>query len=447
MNLETEDNLPKCPDEEIKLPELGCTGIRKKIREKWKEIVTSVKSMEILNEDINKHKRSLFLFATIGLIATVHLIVTLLINASGYRTSSLVNHAHFDKTTKECLDNEDCPWNLVFSELGDKLLLLEMAFKEQASAREGIENAVNNHTTTHMFTTGRLSELISRIENLTVNYEQMDKRVSSLSRRLFSDEIIGFILFVIVMVEVVRQIRPHVRPLIDLIKSKIATMRAKKAHMNGAVMNGMTENEIDRLKDETDTMIRKEEKKQTNSPNISMIPKLGILKNEVCIVLFKYENIPVYTNVVEAMLNQFYDVKVAAVSHPYFMIESQKDINSIPHVKLFIVICNSHGNHTNGGRDLLAVSLKIMKRLGATIIVIIGNDEGSVKLPSHNLYNTNLHLINSIDMMQELAYNNLVFSVQHEMTSFHQTSHFRKTIKTVLNARLNAQCRHLLKAD
>lgn len=98
-----------------------------------------------------------------------------------------MNHAHFDKTTKECLDNEDCPWNLVFSELGDKLLLLEMAFKEQASAREGIENAVNNHTTTHMFTTGRLSELISRIENLTVNYEQMDKRVSSLSRRLFSD--------------------------------------------------------------------------------------------------------------------------------------------------------------------------------------------------------------------------------------------------------------------
>lgn len=63
------------------------------------------------------------------------------------------------------------------------------------------------------------------------------------------------------MVEVVRQIRPHVRPLIDLIKSKIATMRAKKAHMNGAVMNGMTENEIDRPKDETDTMIRKEEKK------------------------------------------------------------------------------------------------------------------------------------------------------------------------------------------
>ncbi|CAC5415759.1 unnamed protein product [Mytilus coruscus] len=177
------------------------------------------------------------------------------------------------------------------------------------------------------------------------------------------------------MVEVVRQIRPHVRPLVDLIKSKIATMRAKKAHMNGAVMNGMTENDIDRPKDETDIMIRKEEKKQTNSPNISMIPKLLILKNEVCIVLFKYRK------------------------HP------------------------------------------------STIIVIIGNDEGSVKLPSHNLYNTNLHLINSIDMMQELAYNNLVFSVQHEMTSFHQTSHFRKTIETVLNARLNAQCRHLLKAD
>lgn len=49
--------------------------------------------------------------------------------------------------------------------------------------------------------------------------------------------------------------------------------------------------------------------------------------------------------------------------------------------------------------------------------------------------------------MQELAYNNLVFSVQHEMSSFHQTSHFRKTIKTVLNARLNSACRNLLKTD
>lgn len=83
----------------------------------------------------------------------------------------------------------------------------------------------------------------------------------------------------------------------------------------------------------------------------------------------------------------------------------------------------------------------------ATIVVIISNDEGSVKLPSHTLYNTNLHLINSIDIMQELAYNNCVFSVMHEMSSHHQASHLRKTIKTVLNARLNAQCRHLLKND
>jgi hypothetical protein len=98
-----------------------------------------------------------------------------------------MNPAHFDRSAKECLDNEACPWNLVFSELGDKLLLLEMAFKEQVTARETIEHAVNNQSNANMFTTGRLSELISKIQNLTMSYEEMDKRVTSLSRRLFSD--------------------------------------------------------------------------------------------------------------------------------------------------------------------------------------------------------------------------------------------------------------------
>lgn len=392
-----------------------------------------------------------FLFATIGLISTVHLIVTLIINASGFKTSSLINTAQFGDSAKECLENEDCPLNLVFSDLSEKLLLLEMAFKEQANARENIESAIHNQSSATSFATGRLSDIITQIQNLTLNYEQMDKRINSLSRRLFSDEIIGFILFLIILAEFIRQVRPHVGPLIVVIKKKIATMKAKKSHMNGVVANGMAvsedEKEVERPKEETEVMEKKVEKKQTNSPNVSMIPKLWNLKNEVCIVLFKYENIPVYNNVVAVMLSQFYDVKVAAVSHPYLMIETQKDINNIPHVKLFIVIANSHGNHSNGGRDLLHVSLKIMKRLGATIVVIISNDEGSVKLPSHTLYNTNLHLINSIDIMQELAYNNLVFSVMHEMSSHHQASHLRKTIKTVLNARLNAQCRHLLKND
>lgn len=117
----------------------------------------------------------------------MHLIVTLIINASGFKTSSLINTAQFGDSAKECLENEDCPLNLVFSDLSEKLLLLEMAFKEQANARENIESAIHNQSSATSFATGRLSDIITQIQNLTLNYEQMDKRINSLSRRLFSD--------------------------------------------------------------------------------------------------------------------------------------------------------------------------------------------------------------------------------------------------------------------
>lgn len=62
------------------------------------------------------------------------------------------------------------------------------------------------------------------------------------------------------MTEVIRQLRPYVRPWVDTLRSKIATMRQGKSHMNGMV-NGMavTEKEVERPKDEV--IVKKEEKR------------------------------------------------------------------------------------------------------------------------------------------------------------------------------------------
>lgn len=62
------------------------------------------------------------------------------------------------------------------------------------------------------------------------------------------------------MTEVIRQLRPYVRPWVDTLRSKIATMRQGKSHMNGMV-NGMavTETEVERPKDEV--IVKKEEKR------------------------------------------------------------------------------------------------------------------------------------------------------------------------------------------
>lgn len=62
----------------------------------------------------------------------------------------------------------------------------------------------------------------------------------------------------------------------------------------------------------------------------------------------------------------------------------------------------------------------------------MANDEGSKKLTAHNMYNTSLRLVQSHEVLQELASTGRVFSIWRELTS-HQLSHLRKIIRSVLN--------------
>lgn len=91
-------------------------------------------------------------------------------------------------------------------------------------------------------------------------------------------------------------------------------------------------------------------------------PKHGVLRNEMCIVLFRKECISIYNSVVETLLSYFTEIKIA--SAPYYVIENISDISKIPHVKLFILVCDSTIYYGSGSKDIRIATLKVLKTWG-----------------------------------------------------------------------------------
>ena len=95
-------------------------------------------------------------------------------------------------------------------------------------------------------------------------------------------------------------------------------------------------------------------------------PKHGVLRNEMCVVLFRRESSSIYSAVVDTLLGYVPDVTLA--SAPYYSIESTGDLRDIPHVKLFLLICDCNVGYSNvvTSRDLRLASIRVMHRLGGT---------------------------------------------------------------------------------
>jgi len=90
------------------------------------------------------------------------------------------------EVAKECLEG-NCPWSHVFSDLTNRLHLLEMAFKEQVVARETIEREVNNQTDLNWFLNEKLGDFTAKLDNLTSHYTLMEKRIAGIASKLRSD--------------------------------------------------------------------------------------------------------------------------------------------------------------------------------------------------------------------------------------------------------------------
>ena len=82
----------------------------------------------------------------------------------------------------------------------------------------------------------------------------------------------------------------------------------------------------------------------------------------MCIVLFRKDCIGIYNSVIETLLSYFTEIKIA--SAPYYVIESVSDISKIPHVKLFILVCDSAINYGSGSRDIRLATIKVLKTWG-----------------------------------------------------------------------------------
>ncbi|KAK7487746.1 hypothetical protein BaRGS_00021013, partial [Batillaria attramentaria] len=293
----------------------------------------------------------------------------------------------------ESCTGESCPWQYVLSDLTNRLHLLEMAFKEQVVAREVIAQEVSNQSDSNLMIEQKLLAFLRRLDEVENLVRRVENRQQELSARLYSDEFIGFMVILAIMVEVLLRVRPRVgqfRPW-------------GVAH-------------------------------QLNINGVSFSPKHGLfLKPELCVVAFRKDHTAL-TNFIDSTLRHLDDVKLSV--RPYYVIESQDHLRQCPRAKLYLVIFEMEERVSSGPRhqdsDLITSTVRYIKSLGATIVLIVTNDEGSKRLTVHALYNTHLRLLQSHEAFQDLTSSGRVFSAWRELTS-HQISHMRKIVKTALS--------------
>ncbi|XP_069125399.1 uncharacterized protein [Argopecten irradians] len=345
------------------------------------------------------------MFSVIGVITTMRWML------SSASSNVLLENGSLT-SAEQCTDinHENCPWSHVFSDLTNRLHLMEMAFKEQVVARETIEREVNNQSDLNTYLNDKLALFNEKLENISKHYEHMELRVSQLASKLRYDEILGFILFLLVLTELILKLEPLVRHWLAM----RGVVRASPSVSTPRKSNG------------------KEVSVKKSSSGCST-PKHIFLRNEMCVLLFRKENNNIYTALIEAMLKNFTEVKLA--SNPFFIIENINDVKNVPPCKLYVVICDCEvsSGKTNGW-DLHIATVKVLRTITVNVVVIVANDEGSKKMVAHSMYNENLRLVHHFDLLHDIASSGKLFSMWQEMSS-HQMSHLRKYMRTVLNVR------------
>ncbi|XP_014767544.1 uncharacterized protein LOC106867245 [Octopus bimaculoides] len=258
-------------------------------------------------------------------------------------------------------------------------------------------------------------------------------------------ESVGFLVIVILVIELVMRFQPRIRLLQFWFKEKNLSSPSSSSSSKQAV-----------------DLRRESPSSSSKNGVLNFSPKHGIsLRNEVCVIMFKKESENIYATLMETLVKQLDNIRLAV--RPFMAVEGQDSLRHLPYSKIFLVFAECLPNKrpaspsspsstsvaltpspssptcptslqtkTNEQVELQIASLKVIKALGANAIVIITNDEGSKRLSGHVLYNAQLRIVQSQDMLQELASKGKLFSIWKELTS-HQISHMRKILLSTLN--------------
>ncbi|KAL4233012.1 hypothetical protein ACF0H5_007698 [Mactra antiquata] len=351
------------------------------------------------------------IFAIIGVLATFRwmllFIVSLFSTSATLEPVPYSNNEAGNQAPSDSLAN--CVHNPVFTDISDRVQLLELAFKEQVFARETIAREINDHADVYGSMDRQLMMFLEKLDNVSNAYAQLEMKYTDLANRVYSDETLGTIVMVVLMVQLFCILRPKVLELIGPI-----------GDLKPALKNLIPRTNL---------------KRNASNPGT---PKHSLsIKNEACVVCFQRDSAnSLIMKLTDAMMRHLEGVKIS--TKPFYAIFSMEDLRGLPHVRLYVVIIDleSRGLYINGSeKDLVVTTLKYTKSCGLHTVAVIVNDEGSKNLTAHSIYNSTLRMVKTNDILQELAADGRLFSMYQEMTS-HQLSHLRRMVKTVLNAKL-----------
>ncbi|CAG5120594.1 unnamed protein product [Candidula unifasciata] len=331
---------------------------------------------------------------------------------------------------------DTCPWQLVMSDLAHRLRLLEMAFKEQVVAREVIAAEVTNQSYSNLELERKLDDLMSAIKQLSHRLDKVKEQISEVSSRLYSDECLGFLVLMFVLVQIILALRTRLRDK----QGQGVKAHSTQTH-NGSTMNALRSfcnNSINGIS-------------WPSKQNVSF-------KQDACLVTFSKrtkEHISAQTDCLLAYVTDGIKFPIKQT----FLIDSQDALKECPRAKVYLVFVDCQALNVNdaavvrdaadanagscgGGGDtgsndaesrkeheqdfdFQMTSLRLLHLSGAHVILVLMNEYGSQQLADHALYNPNLPLFQSYDILQELASSGHVLSIWKDFSP-HQLSYVKK---------------------
>ncbi|BFZ24697.1 hypothetical protein BsWGS_27736 [Bradybaena similaris] len=339
---------------------------------------------------------------------------------------------------------DTCPWQLVMSDLAHRLRLLEMAFKEQVVAREVIAAEVTNQSYSNLELERKLDDLVFAIKQLSLRLDKVKEQMSEVSSRLYSDECLGFLVLMFVLVQIIVALRTKLR-------DKQGHSQGVKGHSN-QTHNGSTMNV---LRSFCNTSIN----------GISWASRQNVsFKQDACVVTFSKGA----KKQMSAQTDSLMTLVTDGIKFPIkqtFVIDSQDALKECPRAKVYLVFvdcqsltdaavnksadvsdsdagCGGGGGGGDAGSqpevehdfDFQMMSLRLLHLSGAHVILVLINEYGSQQLADHTLYNSSIPLFQSYDVLQELASSGRVLSIWKDLSP-HQLSYLKKIGRAGFNTK------------